>query len=652
MNRLYKLISFIIGAVTSSYSPAIAALNTSGAKVEWAEILRSPESSTLGIQPLLRIAEKSAHWQRLIGRGTQELIPSQATWVRFRVVNPMNSAIDRVFGLEAQGIQYVGFYSITSGRVSSRAESGSAIPFRNRSVKSIMPAFRITIRPQSTVDIYAKILAVMPIQAASVLLDQEDFAARETMIVGMSSGYLCFFFALFLLNLMIFLATRQRVYLYYLAFEGVFGLQAFVLSGFVDLFFDPPAGGWAKYTFDLGNLLGLFSLLFGRTFLQARRWAPRLTPLIHCVTLISAALVIGGLLNYPSPPSGWVSDGFYFVFASQMLLLLGAAVIALRNGFRPALYYIASWGFLFAGSLVYHFLRLGILAVHPLTTNAALIGSALEMLMLAFALHVRLNTMRLQLISQLEDAVRVRDDFLTIASHELRTPLTPLHTQFQLLSRLIQQDRLGILSKEQRNRIFASTDRQIKRLRFLVESILDANQIFKGALSLSLQKDVDLSEIVRHVVEDLYEDIQESGCSVEVDSSPVPVKGEWDPNRIDQVMVNLLTNALRYAKGKTIRITTRLLATEDQAEIRVQDQGIGIPLESQEKIFGRFERLMPLQYYGGLGLGLYIIRHIARAHKGDIRVESAPGHGATFVVRLPLRQTKNQAPDANISFGA
>ncbi len=232
-----------------------------------------------------------------------------------------------------------------------------------------------------------------------------------------------------------------------------------------------------------------------------------------------------------------------------------------------------------------------------------------------------------RLYREAREAVRLRDEFLSIASHELNTPIASL----QLLAQAIEQGDLD----PTRPTITATMriiSRQTKRLAGLVKELLDVSHIQGKWLHLDRQP-VDLGELVQETVARFAEDLRRAGCALtaEVDAGVV---GRWDRARLDQVITNLLGNAVKFAPGKTIEIEAR--ARGGKAHLAVRDHGIGIPQERIPHIFGRFERAVSAAHYGGLGLGLYIVHEIVVAHGGTVAVQSAEGSGSTFSVELPL----------------
>lgn len=230
--------------------------------------------------------------------------------------------------------------------------------------------------------------------------------------------------------------------------------------------------------------------------------------------------------------------------------------------------------------------------------------------------------------SAMTESLRVRDEFISIASHELKTPISSLKLQTQVLQRDIQRHLNEFYSSERMNNVLSLFDRQVDRLTDLVETMLDVSRISNGRLIID-RRNVDLTDIVRETVSALQ--FEKTRIDIDIPES-LPVRA--DALRIQQVVENLLSNAIKYGAGKPIRIQMR--AKGDTAEIRFEDQGLGIAPDSLPIIFDRFERAVSARHISGLGLGLYITKQIVDAHGGSISVESKLGVGSVFTVRLPL----------------
>lgn len=240
-------------------------------------------------------------------------------------------------------------------------------------------------------------------------------------------------------------------------------------------------------------------------------------------------------------------------------------------------------------------------------------------------------------VTQAERALRERDDFLSVAAHELRTPLTAMRLQLQGLSHALDRGEMGLPGVPPRlHRALKHTD----RMGILVERLLDVSRIAAGQMTLH-REPLDLVKLVREIVDDLSDQAANAGSEVRLDLRAQPV-GDWDRVRLEQVVMNLLTNALKYGAGKPIDVTVDVEG--DLAHLVVKDQGIGIQPEDLGRIFRRFERAAPSSHFAGMGLGLYIAGHIVDAHGGTVHVESAPGAGATFRVTLPLRPPAGPPP--------
>ena len=234
-----------------------------------------------------------------------------------------------------------------------------------------------------------------------------------------------------------------------------------------------------------------------------------------------------------------------------------------------------------------------------------------------------------RLYREAQDAIHLREEFLSVASHELYTPITSLMLSLEAMRP--SRGRVRALDAVAMNRLLDLVSRQGRRLVRLVGDLLDVSRIETGRLALDLTE-VELGSVVRDTIERLEPDLSRAGCSIELRAS-APVTGRWDRSRLEQVITNLLVNALKFAPGKPIEIA--IDAERGLARLEVIDRGIGIATARQGLIFDRFERAASVANYGGLGLGLYISRRIVEAHGGVIRVASAPDAGATFTVELP-----------------
>lgn len=228
-----------------------------------------------------------------------------------------------------------------------------------------------------------------------------------------------------------------------------------------------------------------------------------------------------------------------------------------------------------------------------------------------------------------EEGVRARDEFLSIVSHELRTPLTSLRLGIDHVRRLVDggADAASISAR------LDSAARRVGRLTSLVDQILDVSRIEAGVLALD-RRSVDLVEVVRSVVERLGRAAASASCAIQLRTRENAV-GEWDRRAIEQVVANLVSNALKYGAGKPVAVET--MALGGTATLRVCDQGIGVAPEDVARLFERFGRVVSPRHYGGLGLGLYIARRLVEAHGGTIDVASERNVGSTFTVRLPCR---------------
>jgi PAS domain S-box-containing protein len=241
-----------------------------------------------------------------------------------------------------------------------------------------------------------------------------------------------------------------------------------------------------------------------------------------------------------------------------------------------------------------------------------------------------------RLYQKAKEALRARDEFLSIASHELKTPLTSLLLELELALKSIIESPGKSLSITQLARSIENAQWQSKRLNQLINNLLDLSRISAEKLGLVFQV-LDLSDLVKDITDRFEEELKMSGYVLTLKTKKTVV-GNWDKLRIEQILTNLLTNAIKYGRGKPIEMTIE--SDDSQAKLIVRDHGIGIPKKSLTSIFSPYERATDSQQDQSLGMGLYITKQLVEAHGGKISVRSKPNEGTTFTVELPLNLQK------------
>jgi len=228
-----------------------------------------------------------------------------------------------------------------------------------------------------------------------------------------------------------------------------------------------------------------------------------------------------------------------------------------------------------------------------------------------------------------ERAVAAREQFLSIASHELRTPLTSLQLQLQSLARSAGPD------PKASGKVRAAA-RSAERLAELVYRLLDVSRTGSRELEI-VPEETDLADVARAAAARFADALEDSGSSLSL-AVGGPVRGHWDRLRVDSVVANLISNAIKYGGGKPIELGVEQVGS--RARLWVRDQGIGVAEADRARIFDRFERAVPERNYGGFGIGLWLARLVAEAHGGSLRLEGPPGGGSTFVLELPLGRAR------------
>jgi two-component system OmpR family sensor kinase len=236
------------------------------------------------------------------------------------------------------------------------------------------------------------------------------------------------------------------------------------------------------------------------------------------------------------------------------------------------------------------------------------------------------------LIARLERAeagLRARDDFLAVAAHELRSPLHALALRVAVLERMAMQAEQATLLRELQ-RMRRSVDRYVRR----AVTLLDLSRVQAGALD-PVAAHVRAADVIQSIVDDYQAEAEFHGASLHAEAEEQDVQGWWDVHMLEQILANLVSNAIKYGQGTPVRLRASL-ADAGRACFEVSDEGPGIDAAHRQRIFDKFERVVARDG-AGFGLGLWIVGRMVAAHHGTIEVTDRPGGGALFRVLLPLR---------------
>jgi len=231
--------------------------------------------------------------------------------------------------------------------------------------------------------------------------------------------------------------------------------------------------------------------------------------------------------------------------------------------------------------------------------------------------------------------IKARDEFLSIVSHELKTPLTTMLLKLHNELNEIRSASLANYSIHQLVEVLKNSEQQIKWLKSMINDLLDVSLITTGRMDLQLE-DTDLVSIVKQVNTSFSEALKKGKYKVSLNAAS-PVVGKWDKLRLEQMVTNLFSNAIKYGEGKSIEI--QVLKKGGSGVFIIKDQGIGIANGDQKMIFDLFKRVQgPVEHKKGLGVGLFITSQIVKMHGGEIKVSSAPTKGTSFTIELPFKK--------------
>ena len=597
-------------------------------------------------------------------------LTKSAIWLRIRVVNPTNRTVDRLLEIPFAHLHHVELYTPHDGGYAKLA-TGGALPFAERPLSHRHFVFPMRIDGGTNTTFYLRVASGTGLDVPSKLWEPKVFTESTMMEYMGQALYYGMLLALGIYNFLLFASLRDRVYLYYVLFLASNLLSTIAFGGIGYQFLWPQFPGWSMISSMIGfALTGFTLLLFQRTLLATRQTTPLLDRVMTAFMVLNVLQMIGFMTL---PYSSMIRTGIA-IDASNMVLALVVGIACQRRGQRSARFFLLAFSCLVLAGVAVAMRSFGLPGIPNFVAVYGMqVGSALEMLLLSLALADRFNQIKRekeiaqqQLVDSLkrserileqrvaerttellrtnrelveheraleeakevaEEASRMKSAFLANMSHEIRTPMNAVIGMAYLALRTN-------LTGKQRDYV-EKIHRAAVSLLGIINDILDFSKIEAGKLTIETT-DFSLHDVLSNVSAITGHRAAEKGLHYVFDvAEDVPVHLRGDPLRLGQVLINLISNAIKFTPKGEVRLRCRVASNAaDGVELcfEIVDTGIGMTPEQQTKLFQPFSQAddSTTRKYGGTGLGLAISRRLVEMMGGGMTLRSEPGKGSTF----------------------
>jgi two-component system, sensor histidine kinase LadS len=647
-----KFIIFLFIFISSSiFSEGVITLketNTSIPIWSYLEILED-SSGSLTIEEITK-PNKQREFKPNSNRVPNFGISNSAFWIKFITRNEYPKE-NWVLNIKSAHIHSIDFY-IPENNQFTRISTGNQYPFYQREIKNEFFSLPVEFPKEETTyylrfqNTHDALFVPIEIYPSSLLIEE---SINFNYFYGIYYGIII---SMFLYNLFIYLSIKEISYLFYILYLFFFGLHILKDNGLAYKYIWPNSPEWNRlsfaFTIPLANIL---PILFTKNFLETKKNAPILNRLLNLfiISMIFVPLIVyvfNGLASTIEIETAQAGINTIFLYS--------VAVYVYLKGFQSAGYFLLAWTSFLGGGLIAVLMNFDLLPYNFFTAYGLQIGNGMEATLLSLSLANKIRIIRKEKedaqnfaiqkqnesIENLKNADKLKDEFLANTSHELKTPLNAI---ISLTENIISgtEGKTNLKMDENLKYILTSG----KRLNNLINDILDLSRLKNNQLELNLLP-VNIKNILQIVL---------FSCEKLLVNKPIKIIDDIpketpfvlaDEDRLQQILFNLIGNAIKFTKKGEIRISclydTGIGAyhqTNKKIIVSISDTGIGIPNDKLSDVFNSFEQIdgSIQRQYGGTGLGLTITKKLVELHGGKIWVESTFGEGSTFYFTLEKR---------------
>jgi len=601
-------------------------------------LINSAENANDSLQSVITRLDDSAYWHSPLKRNVAPVFEQgdHPFWIQLRLHNPSNTAQHVWIDQPHAAVKQLSLFVLRQHDILQHFEAGTTVPMSRWPADTRTTLFPITVEPGDTLTVlmYNDIMTSLVVNDFT-LWQRDAYATRfdgTSVLHWMYNGCVLL---MILYNLVLFVITRDRSYLYYVFFGAACWATFFAGNGYERWLFWPEATAWNIQSFHLYHSLQFITaILFAQNFLNIREKSPRGFWFLNTLAALVALSFVGQILSPLPHQAAFV--GLRFLVTVPILLTLWIIPLQLLlKGDRIALlYFVGASAYLIAWMLTTLWV-LGVLDSMPIIRDAVTVGQAIELVVLSVALANRINESK-QRERAAHLAMEAKSVFLASMSHEIRTPMNGVVSMSDLLMTM----NLPVAAKQCASIIHSSTLSLIS----VINEILDYSKLEAGKLSLHEELCDPVLSVRDAVVLFEAQAAEKRLALTAIIDHDVPQSLRLDSTRLRQILMNLISNAIKFTTRGSL--TVQMRRTEKQLVITVSDTGIGMTPEQTARLFRVYQQAGSdiAGRFGGTGLGLAICKELAELMNGAIEVDSSPQRGSVFTLRIPMREPLLRLP--------